>query len=138
MSRDRAQSEVVGVVILVGVVVTLVGLVSVVVLSNVATEQTPVADLRVEADDTHLTVTHQGGDEIPVDDLVVVVRGSDRTTRVAVDAANLTDDGNGRFQFGESLVREHGHVGDDARILIVHRPTNEILAEEHVRFGSGG
>ncbi|WP_336002398.1 type IV pilin N-terminal domain-containing protein [Halorientalis halophila] len=135
MSRARAQSEVVGVVILTGVVVTMVGLVSVVALSNVVDEPAPVADLRIEGNDTHLQVTHVGGDGLAVSDLDVVVRGPDGTTRFGVDAANLTnDDGDARLAFGEALVREHGMSGDEARVLVVHRPTNEIVAEGTVVF----
>ncbi|MFB6084502.1 MAG: type IV pilin [Halorientalis sp.] len=134
MSHGRAQSEVVGVVILIGVIVTLSGIVSVVIFSNVAAESAPVTDLRIEANETHLRVTHAGGDELEVGALSVVVQGS-TTTRFGVDGANLTGaDGDGRFEFGESLVRRHGHDGSGARVLVVHRPTNGILAERTVSF----
>jgi len=133
---DRAQSEVVGVIILIGVVVTVVSLVSVVVLSNVAQESAPIADLRIEGDGTDLQITHMGGDRLVATDLDVVVRGDERTKRFAVDRANLTsDDGDDRFEFGESLVREHGFGETDARVLVIHRPTNEIVGEGTVRFG---
>lgn len=139
MSSRRAQSEVIGVVILIGVVVTMVGIVSVVVLSDAGTDESILADVSVEANGTHLSVTHIGGEGIPTDEVVVVVRGSDRVTRFAVDGSNLTaDDGDGDFEFGESLVRGHGHAGGDARILVVHRPTNEGLAEAAVRLDSEG
>lgn len=138
MSRSRAQSEVVGIVILIGVVVTVVGIVSVVILSNVGTESSPVADFRIEADATDVRVTHLGGDQIPAEDLVVVARGPDGQTRSAVGSGMLRDDdGDEVFEFGEAIVVAHGRSGGDGRVLVVHRPTGAVVDEAWVSFSAG-
>ena len=89
---DRAQSEVVGVALLIGVVVTAVGIVGVLVLSDSGANGTddPLADLEIDATTTAINLTHAGGDAIPADDVRVVVRGEDRTQRLELDATNLT------------------------------------------------
>ncbi|WP_299269273.1 type IV pilin, partial [Halorientalis sp.] len=107
MSSRRAQSEVIGVVILIGVVVTMVGIVSVVVLSDAGTDESILADVSVEANGTHLQVVHMGGDEIPIGDLELVLDGTGGTDRIQVDAANVTGD-DGRFGPGDRLERAHG------------------------------
>jgi flagellin-like protein len=139
MARLRAQSEVIGVVLLIGVVVSLVAVVSVVVLSNVATEQPPVADLRIESDETTVTVTHLGGEGLQVADLTVIVRGTDGQTQYIADRSDLQDDdGDDAFEFGEAMVQTHGRDNGEGRVILVHRPTNEIIEDETVSFSSDG
>ena len=129
----RAQSETVGVVLLIGVVVTLVGLVSVVVLSDVGGPEKPLADLDVSANETNLTVDHRGGDTLAVADLDVVIRTDDEARRFTVDAANVTDrDGDGGFGFGDTIDREHGLDADSAEVAVVHTPSSTVLVRESV------
>lgn len=131
MSRSRAQSEVVGVVILIGVVVTMVGIVSVVILSDAGTDGSVLADVSVEANGTHLQIVHMGGDEIPIDDLEVVLDGTDEADRIRVDPTNVTG-GDGQFGPGDRLVRTHGLAGDRARIVVLHSGENAVVAEATV------
>ena len=124
----RAQSETVGVVLLVAVVVTLVGLVSAVALSDIGGDEGPLADLDVSANETNLTVEHRGGDDLAVGDLAIVLRSSSESRRVTVDRINLTDR-NGDGQFG---LRAHGLDGDSANVAVVHTPSNTVLLDEAV------
>jgi flagellin-like protein len=132
---SRAQSEVVGVVILIGVVVTMVGIVSVVVLSDAGGDRSALADVTVEANVSHLEIVHMGGDGVPVDDLVVVRDGAATDTRIRVDGANVTgtDD---TFGPGDRLVREHGLGGERARIVVVHRREDTVVAEATVTLAA--
>jgi flagellin-like protein len=131
MSSRRAQSEVIGVVILIGVVVTMVGIVSVVVLSDAGTDESILADVSVEANGTHLQVVHMGGDEIPIGDLELVLDGTGGTDRIQVDAANVTGD-DGQFGLGDRLERAHGLDGDRARVVVLHSGENAVVAEATV------
>ena len=128
---DRAQSEVIGVVILIGVVVTMVGIVSVVILADTGGEGSVLTDVTVEANGTHLQVVHMGGDSIPVGDLEVVLDGSSEADRIRVDAVNLSGD-DGRFGPGDRLVRTHGLDGDRTRVAVVHGGENTVVAEATV------
>ena len=129
----RGQSETVGVVLLIGVVVTLVSLVSVVILQDIGGSDDPLADLEVSANETNVTVDHRGGDTLAVDDLAVVLRADEGDKRFTVAPANLTDrNGDGRFGFGDSVDRAHGLAGDSAEVAVVHTPSNTVLAQESV------
>ncbi|WP_247009755.1 type IV pilin [Halorientalis litorea] len=129
----RAQSETVGVVLLVAVVVTLVGLVSAVALSDIGGDEGPLADLDVSANETNLTVEHRGGDDLAVGDLAIVLRSSSESRRVTVDRINLTDrNGDGQFGLGDRIVRAHGLDGDSANVAVVHTPSNTVLLDEAV------
>ncbi|RXK51577.1 type IV pilin [Halorientalis pallida] len=128
---DRAQSEVVGVVILIGVVVTMVGIVSVVIFADTGADGSVLADVTVEANATHLRVVHMGGENIAVSDFGVVLDGTGDEVRVPVDSANVSG-GDGRFDPGDRFVRTHGLEGDRARIVVVHSDENAVVAETTV------
>ncbi len=136
---DRAQSEVVGVALLIGVVVTAVGIVGVLVLSDSGANGTddPLADLEIDATTTAINLTHAGGDAIPADDVRVVVRGEDRTQRLELDATNLTGSDDA-FGLGDRFERAHGLTGRTATILVVHTPTNTVLAERRLDLRARG
>lgn len=130
---NRGQSETVGVVLLLGVVVIIVSLVSAAVLADIDREQTPLADLDISADETDVRLVHAGGDTFDTEAVAVVVRDDDESTRFRLDDANLTDrDGDGRFGPGDEFARAHGLDGESAQVTVVHRPTNTVLAERTV------
>lgn len=129
----RAQSETVGVVLLVAVVVTLVGLVSAVALSDIGGDEGPLADIDVSADEKNLTVEHRGGDDLAVGDLTIIFRSASEYRRITVDGANLTDrNGDEQFGLGDSIVRAHGLDSDSTNVAVVHTPSNTVLLDEAV------
>ncbi|MFB6178153.1 MAG: type IV pilin N-terminal domain-containing protein [Halorientalis sp.] len=130
-STDRAQSELIGVVLLVGVVVVLVSMISVVMLGQVDTNRKPVADLRIRANDTTLTIEHAGGDAFAVDDLRVTVNGETDHKQFPVDAANVSGS-DGTFDFGDRFVRKHGLSDASVTVMVVYTPSNTILAEDRL------
>jgi len=128
---DRAQSETIGVVLQIGVVVTLVALVGVVALGQIDTSADPLADLETEVNATHLTVTHAGGDEFAVEDLRVVVDGDSTRRQFSVDSENVTGS-DGTFAFGDTYSRTHGLDNGPATIRVIHVPSNTVLATDRL------
>ncbi len=131
---DRAQSEVIGVVILIGVVVTVVGIVSVVILADTGGDGSVLTDVAVEANGTHLQVVHMGGDSIPVGDFEVVLDGTGEAKRIRVDSANVSG-GDDRFGPGDRFVRTHGLEGDRTRTIVRHRGENAVVEQTAVTLG---
>jgi FlaG/FlaF family flagellin (archaellin) len=137
MQNDvRAQSETIGVVLQIGIVVTLVTLVSVVALGQIDTSSDPLADLQTEMNATHLTVTHAGGDEFAAGDLRVVLDGESASRQFTVDAANVTGP-DGKFAFGDEYARLHGLDDGPVTIRVVHVPSNTLVEEERLEVPSG-
>ncbi|WP_169312354.1 PKD domain-containing protein [Methanoplanus limicola] len=87
--RDDALSDIIGGIVLTAVVVAGIGMMAVVLLSDVPPAEIPV--LRVDLADSKATITlvHSGGDSVYREDARIMVDGVDRTD----DFKLLTDDG---------------------------------------------
>jgi PKD repeat protein len=100
--RTRGQSEVVSVLLMVGLTVAVVGGAGAVYLNQTEAESAAVADLRVAVTDDTVTLSHQGGDSIPFDSLLVVVENETETWRYTPSRADLVvGDTDGAFDPGE-------------------------------------
>lgn len=129
---DRAQSEVIGVVLLTGVVVLLSLVVGFYVLSGSGTQGQPVAEVEGSLSDAGIEATHAGGDSFPIDELVVVVRDGGTTTRYAIDPGNVTGDGDGRFEPSETFARAHALAGDTGTLVVAHEPSGTVLFDREL------
>lgn len=120
----RGQSEVIGVVLLTGIMVITVGLVGAFVLANVDDRPGPTADFVVTVESSSLEVAHDGGTPLALEDVEVVLDGE---TRIPLeDFTELQGNGNARFDPGE--IREHGHsAAETIRVAVVHEPSNTVL-----------
>jgi len=127
----RAQSETVGVVLLIGVVTVLVSIVGVVIVGGVDTTEEPRLDLGVSATTETLTITHRGGDSLAIGDLRVVLQGAGTTESFTVDAANVTG-GDDTFEFADVMYGIHGFDGEAMRVRVVHVPSNTVVADERL------
>ncbi|WP_424018193.1 malectin domain-containing carbohydrate-binding protein [Halorientalis pallida] len=136
-SRQRAQSEVIGVTLLIGVVVILVGIATVFVLGGGGGGDEPLADLQFEATAENVSITHVGGDAVPVGELRLLVRGGGSNGRFTVDAANLSG-GDDEFGLGDSITRAHGVTSETFEVLLVHEPTNAILGRDALNVPDPG
>jgi flagellin-like protein len=124
VDTDRGQSEVAGVVLFTGVVVTLVTVVAVTgVFPLVTAEDAPSTTVEADLTTTTLTVTHAGGDPLAAEDVTVVVRDAGGQRRVDADAVVT-----GTISPGDTLsVPASLNPGDRRRVLVVHEPSNTLL-----------
>ncbi|WP_254271899.1 hypothetical protein [Haloarcula marina] len=125
MGGRRAQADTVGTVFFVGVVVATVAVGGGALLTDgsIGDElsgavQTPLADLSVSVTPVDLSVTHEGGDAIPLDPLAVVARSGGTTERYPIASANVTDvNGDGAFGPSDDYERGHGLTGATATVM---------------------
>jgi len=138
-SRDRAQSEVVGEVLLVGIVVVAVSAIgATIVLQSATPEERTLADVEVTAVEnaTRVAVVHQGGDAIAGAQLRVRVSvdGSERTT--SLNATASTGDADGQFEPGDRWVVDLAGpdlTADSAvRVRVVDDATGSVVADATV------
>lgn len=126
---DRAQSEVVGSLLLVGVGVILIGVIAVLGLGLVdgQTQDPTTVSVQSEITDERLTITHVAGDSISVEETVVILRGEGIDDRISIGSTvPLTSDGDGDFETGEEFELSHAAQGE-VQVMVVHEPSEAVL-----------
>ena len=127
MSRsttNRAQTETVGVILLLGVFVVSAGAVGTVYLGDVSSEGDGIvvsADL--SAAETDLRVDHLGGDALPNGELAVVVRTDGNTTRYPFTPPPGEFAPGDRRAFPDALAANASNG-----VLLYHEPSGERIA----------
>lgn len=125
----RAQSEAVATVLLLAPVVLLVSAVGYVVLRTIGPGDTPTVEVAATVTDSDVTLTHRSGDEIPGDDLTVVLRygGSEERYDFAADGSYGADDvfePDEKWHLDEPIPYT---PGDRVDVLLLHEPSNTVL-----------
>jgi len=125
---DRAQSESVAAVLLVGVVVISVGIVGLYAVEEFAsTTDGPRTDVAVDVRTDALVVTHRGGASIPSADLRLIVRVNGSDAGLAWGDGSL-DGGDDVFDPGESWRVSRSDTPDSVVVVrLVHTPSNTVL-----------
>jgi len=131
MSNDvnRAQSEVVGAILVLAMVVIAVSVVGSVLLGTIGPDDSPAVDVKATVTDSTLTLTHWSGERLSGDELTVVVRygGTEERYDFATDGSYGAD---ATFESGERW-RLDGPVpyaaGDRVEVLLLHDPSNTVL-----------
>jgi len=132
---QRAQSEVVGVALLVGVFAILTIIVGVVVLGNVTDQADggPLVDINASATYTDLVVVHEGGDALDAGEGTVIARQGNDEWRYGLDTFTESKGSDpSQFDGGERWDRTHDLAVAQARILLVHDPSNTVLYDERL------
>ena len=123
---DRAVSPVIGVILMVAITVILAAVIGTFVLGlgDSLGDQQPTAQLSVESvDGDNVTISHNGGDALVVDDLRVTVNGSD------VNDGFDSFEGD-RFRVGDTVTITDGdNIEDGDRLRIIHVPSDSILLD---------
>lgn len=144
---DRAQSELVGGMLLLGVVVIVVGVAGVAALdATTATADAPQADVTGVVGTNATTLAHRGGESLPGADLrlLVAVDGADASIDWADGSLSGDDD---VFDPGEqwTVTTPTSDSGAVVSITLIHRPSNAVLFETEtnptpprVAAGDGG
>lgn len=117
MSAPRAQSDVLGTILLVAIVVIGVTTVTAATLLDRTAVEEPHADIDTNVTDRRILLNHTGGEPLDAGLLSVTVRNGDGFV-----TDRLTGVGD-RFDPGEGWSTEHGLPvgdGDRVRVLLVH------------------
>jgi len=117
------------VVLLVGVVVTVIFVVSLFVLPQfVSGTSAPFLSIDIEATNQNVTLSHSNGDRIDVDSLEVVFRANGEQERHVFDPSYFTrGDDQTRFEPGDRWTRSHNIDADQIEVLVVHTPSNTVI-----------
>jgi len=138
----RAQSEVVGVLLLTAVVVVLVSVVGAGVITNFSSQAeaggiSADTDVNITAD--NVTVIHRGGDTLADPAVEVIARNgsTERRYELSTDAIARTGDGDGRFDPGERAVFNNSLRGT-VSVLVVDTERNAVIGRGEKRVTDTG
>lgn len=123
---DRAQSEVIGVILFVEVLTITIGSPEGIYLSTIADESGPATDVRVTVTDNTVALTHNGGSTLSTESLRVVIRRNGIDTVTDWDDETLA--GDDQFEPAETWRQDGFAVDSDDRIevLLVHDPSGTL------------
>lgn|GEM_PF-2440275 len=132
--ESRAQSELVGVTLLTGVVVIATLLVGAVVIAQSSGgEDGPTTDFVLDANTSDALLTHNGGDTLELSALTVLYeRGRSGTVEPFTPTPADTGDGDARLTPGDRIQWVHGFSPGDLVVEVVHHPSNSVLFEDRV------
>ncbi|WP_423750906.1 type IV pilin [Salinirarus marinus] len=143
---DRAQSEVVGNVLIVGIVVIGVSVAGAFYLSTIGSEDETFADVEVTLSNTsgpQATFTHQGGDAVDSSSLVVRVTRNGASLSPTLDPDASRGLADGRFDPGDHRVYNLTSPGptpvqdgDAIRAILTTSSTDTVLVDETKTFDS--
>lgn len=116
--ENRAQSESVGVILLVGIVVISVATVGAFALSDIDSDERNF-DATVEVTTDRITIAHGGGDPVPFSDLLLVLRVDGTTTRITPNDSELVNgDDDELFEPGERWVTDTVSYSTDELVTV--------------------
>lgn len=130
MRTDRAQSEVIGTILLVAIVVIGVSTVGSVLFVSFDEPAEPAATVNASANATALELTHTAGEPIAVDELRVVVRNGTDDGRAAFADGSIAA---GEFVVGDrwtatwSTLGIDPTAGEQVDVVLVHDPSNSVV-----------
>jgi len=124
---DRAQVESIGAILLVGVVVISIGVGGVYAMGTFTqSTDAPEAAITGEVSTDNITLSHQGGDSLPGDDLRLIVRLNGTETVKGWSDGTLS--GDDTFDPGESWKLSHNYDnGSLVTVWLIHDPSNTVL-----------
>jgi len=131
-TQGRAQSEVIGIVLLVGVVTVLVLGAGSVVLSNlVQSDDRPLATIESSATATNVTIEMRGGDRFSAADVAVIVRnGTETRLGLAAEFRQISGADNGTLEPGDRWRdRSYTPPSGEFRLLVVDTDSGTVLHE---------
>jgi flagellin-like protein len=140
IGRDRAQSEVLGSLLLVAVGVILVGVVAVLGFSLTAdTDRDPTtASMSSAVSAETLTLVHTAGDALPAAETVVVLRHGDDARRVRLSSLSpIAGGGDDRISAGDRYRLPHDVIQGELSVTVVHEESGAVLHDRQFWIADG-
>jgi hypothetical protein len=139
---ERGQSEVIGVALLIGVIVTVVFGVGALVIADwqSGAEDGQQAAIQSDVTATGWTIEHMGGDSAGPSEIEVILQ-KDADTRLSLDDANVTQTAGTRprFEPGSRWSSDFASLQRGVvEILVIHQPSNTVLHEATYEVGQRG
>ena len=138
---DRAVSPVIGVILMVAITVILAAVIGTFVLGlgDSLGDSQPTAQLSVDVDESgnNVTISHDGGDGIDLDDVDIVARNGSSTVGNAETISNISGVSDDRLTVGESVTLKYsGSSPGVDNIRIIYTPGDSILLDRSIEISN--
>ena len=127
---EKALSEVVGTVMLLGMAVSLFSVLSIVVLTHPFNPSAPSVNIVGMIDGTDIILEHHGGEALDLDTRILIAVGGNR---ISITVRDLLDDESKVWTIGERLRLNYseysvkGIVGQKVIVSVVDVESNSLL-----------
>jgi flagellin-like protein len=126
--NERGQSEVIGTVLLVGVVVVTASLVGTGLLASTEADDDPLVDVDGEVAPDLISLTHAGGESLAVAELIVILRTDDGESRIPFADGSLDGATPEQFDPGETWTTTASFdEGESVEVYLVHKQSNAVV-----------
>lgn len=136
---ERAQAELTGTMLLVGVVTLVITVGGGLVLTGYLddADDGPPVSLDAEVNATEIRLGHDGGRTLAAADVEVILRedGSESRSRLSTWTFER-DDGDDDFEPSERATTSHGFGPGTVEVVAVHRPTESVLLDAALTVGA--
>ena len=124
---DRGVSPVIGVVLMVAITIILAAIIGAFVIQFSPTddEVSPIATITIEPTDGNLTLHHQGGDELSLDEFTLLVDG---------DAENGNTSMTGQFRSAQQETVIIESPDGEIDVALRHDPSGELLVQDSINL----
>lgn len=127
---DRGQSETIGSILLVAIVVLTVSVFGAYALGQLGDGEKPRVEIQSNISTNELSLTHAGGDSLHGDELAVIIRWNGNETRLGFASQGSYDtDNGGLFEAGETWTLNNPPYDqhDTATVYLVHVPSGSVI-----------
>ncbi|SEA09401.1 flagellin N-terminal-like domain-containing protein [Haloplanus vescus] len=128
---DRGQSEVVGEILAVAMVVIVVTTAGAYLLSDAASpDEETLAEIRLDVDEERVALTHLGGESVATTDIDLVVYINGTQEGITWASGTVDGDGDARFDPGERWVYNRTVASDaTVRVTLADTETGTLLLD---------
>lgn len=128
---QRAQSETIGVILLVGVVTLAISTFGIYYLGAIETNPGPTTNVDSRVTSEWVNLTHDGGDVLNSDELELVVRTNGTAKGIEWSDGGVGDrfDPGETWAFNVSADSDFDSKDTKVRIILVHEPTDSVVFE---------
>lgn len=129
-NRDRGQSEVVGTLLLVGIVTLAISGAGSIIIFNIygqEGDQGPLIECSIEYTNDNVTITHLGGESADIGSLTAILRNESSESRVPFNT--MDGGGDSEFEPGDSAIL--GPISQETQVLLVTE--NDIVCDSTVQ-----
>ena len=131
ISTNEAVSEIVGVMLLLGMTVALFSVLSIIVLSQPSTPSSPSTYLMATIDDNCLLLEHRGGEPLPLETQITLTSDMGMSKTIIVGESNYLDEEaklDNQWGIGEWLVYQDNELVDrEITITVIDVRSNSIV-----------
>lgn len=133
---NKAQSEVISVILLTAIIVIAVGVFGVYYLDTVDRTGGPLVDAQFTVDDSTLIVAHAGGDTVPTSDLVLLTEQNGDRERFTFNASddritNVRGTAD-TFQPGDRWTFNVLDPDRSVDVRLIHDPSGRVLDRDRI------